>query len=88
MERKALDRIYDSSFSLDSICCTYSQDPDCAQSSDECQVIKLETCSNGVSSFIRISLPEGGYWSIDGEKDLMDLLKDFKTRFEFDNETN
>ena len=84
MERKILDKIYDNSFSLDSICCTYSQKPDCAQSSEVCQVIKLETYSNGVSSFIRISLPEGGYWSIDGEKDLMDLLKDFKSRFEQD----
>jgi hypothetical protein len=52
------------------------------------QVLKLETVSNGVSSFIRLSLPDGGHWSRDGKEDLDALFEDFKSRFEFDDETD
>lgn len=75
METAVLDEYRDGTYSLDSISATYTQDP------DDVQRIKFETVNNGVSSFIRISLPEGGYWSISDEHEFEDLIQDFKSRF-------
>ena len=89
MSRKKLDTIYKDSYSLESISCTYVQDVDCREDPDgNVQVLKIETVSNGCDSFYRISLPDGGHWSINDENDLMDLFKDFKSRFEHCNENN
>lgn len=89
MERRKLDELYENTFSLDSISCVYTQEPDCEEGEmGPIQVLKLETISNGVSSFIRLSLPDGGHWSIDGKEDLDALFEDFKSRFEFDDEQN
>lgn len=81
MEAAVLDEYRDGTYSLDSISATYTQGPDCCQDSDDVQCIKFETVNNGVSSFIRISLPEGGYWSISDEHEFEDLIQDFKSRF-------
>lgn len=86
MKRKNLDEINKNTFSLESISCVYTQDGDCGQDSDTTQVIKFETCSNGVASFIRMSLPEGGHWSIDSKEELIDVLEDFMSRFEYNEE--
>lgn len=67
---------------LDSISCTYSQSADCWQSQNESQYIKFETVDNGCDSFIRMSLPNGGFWSIDDKDELVRLLDDFQSRFE------
>jgi hypothetical protein len=89
MERRKLDKLYENTFSLDSISCVYTQEPDCEEGEmGPVQVLKLETISNGVSSFIRMSLPDGGFWSINGKEDLDELFKDFYSRFEFNNETD
>ena len=81
METAMLDDYRDGTYSLESISAVYTQDPDCCQDRGDFQRIKLETVNNGVASFIRISLPDGGYWSISDEHDLENLLKDFKSRF-------
>lgn len=89
MERTKLDEINEGTFSLESISCVYTQDSDCAESEDaNAQALKLETVNNGVASFIRMSLPDGGYWSIGGKEDLNKLFDDFYSRFEFKNETD
>jgi hypothetical protein len=89
MERRKLDKLYENTFSLDSISCVYTQEPDCEEGEmGPIQVLKLETISNGVSSFIRMSLPDGGFWSINGKEDLDELFKDFYSRFEFNNGTD
>jgi hypothetical protein len=89
MERRKLDKLYKDNFSLDSISCVYSQEPDCEEGEmGPIQVLKLETISNGVSSFIRLSLPDGGHWSIDSKEDLDTLFEDFNSRFEFNDEIN
>ena len=89
MERRKLDKLYKDTFSLDCISCVYTQEPDCEEGEmGPIQVLKLETVSNGVSSFIRLSLPDGGHWSMDGKEDLDALFEDFKSRFEFDDEQN
>lgn len=89
MERAKLDKINEDTFSLESISCVYTQAPDCEEGvNGNVQALKLETVSNGVGSFIRISLPDGGHWSIEGKEDIDKLFNDFYSRFEFKNETN
>lgn len=89
MERAKLDKINEDTFSLESISCVYTQAPDCEEGvNGNVQALKLETVSNGVESFIRISLPDGGHWSIEGKEDIDKLFNDFYSRFEFKNETN
>lgn len=67
---------------IDSIACTYTQSADCCQDQDESQCIKFETMDNGTGIFIRMSLPNGGFWSLDGKEELVRLLDDFQSRFE------
>lgn len=89
MERAKLDKINKDTFSLESISCVYTQAPDCEEGANgNVQALKLETVSNGIESFIRMSLPDGGYWSIGGKEDLNKLFDDFYSRFEFKNETD
>lgn len=89
MERAKLDKINEDTFSLESISCVYTQAPDCEEGvNGNVQALKLETVSNGVESFIRISLPDGGHWSIEGKEDIDKLFNDFYSRFEFENETD
>lgn len=89
MERAKLDKINEYTFSLESISCVYTQDPDSAESENgNVQALKLETVSNGAGSFIRMSLPDGGHWSIEGKEEIDKLFDDFYSRFEFENETD
>jgi hypothetical protein len=75
MERAKLDKINEDTFSLESISCVYTQAPDCEEGvNGNVQALKLETVSNGVESFIRMSLPDGGHWSIEGKEDLNKLF--------------
>lgn len=81
MEQLVLDRLEKDKPCIETISVEYSQDADCMQSDDECQVLKFETCSNGSSSFYRMSMPQGGYWSFSSEDELLDIFRDFRSRF-------
>lgn len=61
----------------------YTQPGDCCEDDDNWQTIQLETENNGVSPFIRISLPEGGHWSIDGISDFKRILDDFSQKVNY-----
>ena len=63
---------------LDEITMTYYQNPDCTEDRDgEGQYIKLSTRDGGGGKFIHIKT-DG--WSISDEKDIDELIKDFKER--------
>lgn len=81
-ETAKLDDIREGTFSLESLSAIYTQDPDCTEDQDgECQVLKLETVSNGTGSFLRLSLPNGGNWSFDSEDEMIALIRDFTSRY-------
>lgn len=68
---------------LDSISCTYIQEPDCTEDRDgEAQEITLSSRDGGGGKFINIKTNN---WSISGDKleeDLIPLIKDFKKRMD------
>ena len=68
---------------LDSISCTYIQEPDCTEDRDEePQSITLSSRDGGGGKFIHIKT---NGWSICGdnlEEDLIPLIKDFKHRMD------
>ena len=68
---------------LDSISCTYIQEPDCTESrEDDPQEITLSSRDGGGGKFIHIKT---NGWSICGddlEMDLIPLIKDFKHRMD------
>lgn len=67
---------------LDKITCTYVQDADCTEDTDEPQEIVLSSRDGGGGKFINISTKS---WSISGdnlEEDLIPLIKDFKRRMD------
>lgn len=68
---------------LDSISCTYIQEPDCTESrEDDPQEITLSSRDGGGGKFIHIKTTG---WSICGdnlEEDLIPLIKDFKHRMD------
>lgn len=63
----------------------YSQGPDTNQERDQIQTIRLETEENGAGCgpYLRMSMPYGGVWSFIDEKDIVELIKDFKDRINF-----
>ena len=73
----------DNEILLDSITCTYIQEPDCTESrNDAPQSITLSSRDGGGGKFIHIKT---NGWSICGdnlEDDLIPLIKDFKHRMD------
>jgi len=65
---------------LDEISMTYYQNPDCTEDRDgDGQTITLSTRDGGGGKFIHIKTTG---WSISDEKDLDELVKDFRNRCE------
>ena len=76
----------DTDITVEEMSVTYRQSPDTNSDSDEYQRIKLTTQWTGWDDlkdpfpyYINIEIPEG-HWSIDGEEDMLKLIKDFKNR--------
>lgn len=64
---------------LDEVKCTYLQESDCTESSDEPQAITLSTRDGGGGKFIHIKT-EG--WSINDDLESLKLvIEDFKKRY-------
>ena len=64
---------------LDSIVCVYYQENDCTESSDDFQEITLSTRDGGGGKFINVKTDS---WSISDENDFVELIKDFRKRYE------
>ena len=64
---------------LDSITCTYIQNPDNTESrgNDVCQELILSTRDGGRGKYINIKTNS---WSINSPKDFLTILNDFKNR--------
>lgn len=64
---------------LDEVKCTYLQESDCTESSDEPQAITLSTRDGGGGKFIHI---ETNGWSINDDMESLKLvIEDFKKRY-------
>ena len=62
---------------LDKITCTYIQENDCTESSDEVQEITLSTRDGGGGKFLNISTKS---WSISNAEELITLINNFKEK--------
>ena len=62
---------------LDKITCTYIQENDCTESSDEVQEITLSTRDGGGGKFLNISTKS---WSISDAEELITLINNFKEK--------
>lgn len=62
---------------LDKITCTYIQQNDCTESSDEVQEITLSTRDGGGGKFLNISTKS---WSISDAEELITLINNFKEK--------
>lgn len=62
---------------LDKITCTYIQQNDCTESSDEVQEITLSTRDGGGGKFLNISTKS---WSISDVEELITLINNFKEK--------
>lgn len=67
------------SITLDEVKVTYSQDADCTQDNDDCQVLTLETADGGGGMFYRMTTNHKG-WSFDKIDSLIEVLKNFKDK--------
>lgn len=65
---------------LDSITCTYIQNPDNTESRDDvvCQELILSTRDAGGGKYINIKTNS---WSINSPEDFLTILNDFKNRY-------
>lgn len=65
---------------LDSITCTYIQNPDNTESRDDvvCQELILSTRDGGGGKYINIKTNS---WSINSPEDFLTILNDFKNRY-------
>ena len=70
---------------LDEISCTYLQDNDCTENSDDLQSITLSTRDGGGGKFINIKTES---WSLDDPEDLVKLLNHFKSLYKNENINN
>ena len=70
---------------LDEISCTYLQDNDCTENSDDLQSIILSTRDGGGGKFINIKTEN---WSLDDPEDLVKLLNHFKSLYKNENINN
>ena len=62
---------------LDKVTCTYIQENDCTESSDEVQEITLSTRDGGGGKFLNISTKS---WSISDAEELITLINNFKEK--------
>ena len=62
---------------LDKVTCTYIQQNDCTESSDEVQEITLSTRDGGGGKFLNISTKS---WSISDVEELITLINNFKEK--------
>lgn len=62
---------------LDKVTCTYIQQNDCTESSDEIQEITLSTRDGGGGKFLNISTKS---WSISDAEELITLINNFKEK--------
>lgn len=58
----------------------YTQPGDCAEDREKYQTLRLESESNGVAPFIRISLIDCDHFSISGIDDLKKIIEDFEEK--------
>lgn len=58
----------------------YTQPGDCAEDREKYQTLRLESESNGVAPFIRISLVDCDHFSISGIDDLKKIIEDFEEK--------
>ena len=58
----------------------YTQPGDCAEDREKYQTLRLESESNGVAPFIRMSLVDCDHFSISGIDDLKKIIEDFEEK--------
>ena len=58
----------------------YTQPGDCAEDREKYQTLRLESESNGMAPFIRISLVDCDHFSISGIDDLKKIIEDFEEK--------
>ena len=62
---------------VDDVSVTYCQSGDCTEDSDEVQTLVVSSRNNGMSRFINLKTEN---WSVDGIKDLENIINDFSER--------
>ena len=67
------------SITLEEVKVTYTQDNDCTQNNDDCQVLTLEAVDGGGGMFYRMTTNQKG-WSFDKIDSLIEVLKNFKDK--------
>ena len=67
------------SITLEEVKVTYTQDTDCMQDNDDCQVLTLEAVDGGGGMFYRMTTNQKG-WSFDKIDSLIEVLKNFKDK--------
>ena len=70
---------------IDEVSVTYTQNNDCTEDREGCQVLHVQARNNGVARFISLSTDGENWWSIDDIPSLVKLLEDFKHRSGLDN---
>ncbi len=58
----------------------YIQPGDCAEDREKYQTLRLESESNGMAPFIRMSLVDCDHFSISGIDDLKKIIEDFEEK--------
>lgn len=66
----------------------YTQPGDCAENRENFQTLRLESESNGIAPFIRISLVDCDHFSISGVEDLQKIIKDFEEKMNWPDDKN
>lgn len=66
----------------------YTQVGDCEQDNDDIQTLRLETVDGGSGPFIRMSIIEGDFFSVNDIDDLKDIFKDFGERLNYKKDDN
>lgn len=62
---------------IDEVSIEYMQQLDCTEDDERYQTIKISTRNNGAARFLNIKTDD---WSISDEKDMVELIEDFKKR--------
>ena len=62
----------------------YTQEGDCEQDGDEYQTLRLETADGGGGPFIRMSIVEGDFFSVENIDELKRVFKDFEEKLNYD----
>ena len=74
--------IKEGSITLEEVKVTYTQDNDCTQDNDDCQVLTLEAVDGGGGMFYRMTTNQKG-WSFDKIDSLIEVLNNFKDKVNF-----